>query len=106
MTHIVIEARRLDILVDKIRAVPDKLVAMQIDLRPLCRQGSHDIPADAQRRLQGSYEALQSAISDVHTILDYVLQWEEADSQHPATDANGDGPWPRFTYPSSSDVRA
>jgi hypothetical protein len=73
------EMQRITLLAEKIRAIPDKLVSMQIDLRPLCTDRAHDLPADARRKVASACDVLQSAIGDLQTVLEYVVDWEAAD---------------------------
>jgi len=84
------EMQRIALLAEKIRLIPDKLVSMQMDLRPLCSDGVHDIPADARRKIAGACVVLQSAIGDLQTILEYVGDWEAADRMDMRIASRGD----------------
>jgi hypothetical protein len=83
------EMQRIALLAEKIRAIPDKLVSMQIDLRPLCTDEVHDLPPDARRKVAAACEVLQSAIGDLQTVLEYVVDWEAADRRDRPTAGPG-----------------
>jgi len=85
------EMQRITLLAEKIRLIPDKLVSMQMDLRPLCAEGAHDMPADAKRKVAAACVVLQSAIRDLQTVLEYVGDWEAADRMETAAAGRGDG---------------
>ncbi len=78
-THSSDDEQRVALLAEKIRSIPDKLVSMQIDLRPLCTQEVHGLPAEARRKIAAACDVLQSAIGDLQTVLEYVVDWEAAD---------------------------
>ncbi|MEP6942609.1 MAG: hypothetical protein ABI981_06715 [Betaproteobacteria bacterium] len=85
------ETQRVALLAEKIRSIPDKLVSMQIDLRPLCTDGVNDMPAAAKRKVAAACEVLQSAIGDLQTVLEYVGDWEAADRRNGSAAWRGDG---------------
>jgi hypothetical protein len=85
------EMQRIALLAEKIRLIPDKLVSIQMDLRPLCAEEVHDMPTDARRKVAAACVVLQSAIADLQTVLEYVVDWEAADRMNMATAGRGDG---------------
>src|SRR5437762_12229060 len=64
-----ISALELDGLVEKIASVPDKLVAVQLYLQPLCDLDGSDIPVDAKQAIAEACSILQSAIVDLMEIV-------------------------------------
>ena len=52
-----------------IAAIPDKLVAVQLYLRPLCSEDSSVVPADVKQTIDDACAVLHSAIADLMEIL-------------------------------------
>ena len=69
------DAMRFDFLVEKIRLVPDKLVAAQVDLRRLCQSDGVGSSNEANLIVANACALLHSAIADVMVVLEYVNDW-------------------------------
>lgn len=65
-------AARLSALVEKSRAVPDTLVAVLLDLRPLCEGEIEGVPPEARKRLADACRALRAAVGDAAAVASYV----------------------------------
>jgi hypothetical protein len=65
-------AARLSALVEKSRAVPDALVAVLLDLRPLCEGEIKGLPHEARKRLDDACSALKIAVADAAAVASYV----------------------------------
>ncbi len=82
------DAEKFAFLVEKIRLVPDKLVAAQVDLRRLCQSDGVVIGNEATLIVANACALLHSAIADVMVVLEYVEDWrtEEERGEVPLAD--------------------
>jgi len=65
-------ATRLSTLVQKSRDMPDRLVAILLDLNPLCEGEVENLPLEAKRRIANACNGLQLAVADAAAIAGYV----------------------------------
>jgi hypothetical protein len=69
-------------------AILDKLVAVQMDLRPICGLGTASVPIVAVRAsIAGACDMLHSAIADIRDIINALMDPPEA---VPANEDGGD----------------
>jgi hypothetical protein len=57
---------------ERIVAIPDKLVAVEMYLRPLCKGDATSITAEAKQTIGDAYEILRGAIPDVLEAVRYI----------------------------------
>jgi ATP-dependent protease HslVU (ClpYQ) peptidase subunit len=79
---------RFVFLVEKIRLVPDKLVAAQVDLRRLCQSDGAVTGNEATLIVANACALLHSALADVMAVLEYADDWraEEEGGEVPLAD--------------------
>jgi hypothetical protein len=59
-------------LAEKVAAIPDKLAAVQLSLRPLCNGDTPTIPVEAKQVIADACDSLHSAIVDVLEVIQHM----------------------------------
>jgi hypothetical protein len=70
-------------LAEKVAAIPDKLAAIQLSLRPLCNGDTHTIPVEAKQVIADACDSLHCAIADVLEIVQHMGGWPAVDGRSP-----------------------
>lgn len=86
-TQVVVDSRRLAVLTVALQAIPDKLVSVQVDLRPICKGEIGEINAETRRKVEAAHDVLYSAIADLMVALEYIHEWTGGHSE-PVTDGS------------------
>jgi hypothetical protein len=68
-------------LAEKVAAIPDKLAAIQLSLRPLCNGDTPTIPAEAKQVIADACDSLHSAIADVLEVIQHLGGWPAVDGR-------------------------
>jgi hypothetical protein len=90
------ESKKMDLVAKSLRELPDILVAVQLDLKPLCEGQMRGIPDAAKKTLADACALIDKSIGRVMTVLEYIDEWTEgvADQTQPPrriVDGNREG---------------
>jgi hypothetical protein len=71
------DTTKLELLATSLRDVPDTLVAIELDLKPLCEGKVEGVPAPVKKTLEEACAMLGKSIGRVMTALEYIDEWTE-----------------------------
>jgi hypothetical protein len=71
------DTTKMELLAASLRDVPDTLVAIEIDLKPLCEGKVEGVPDAVKKTLEEACALLGESIGRVMTALEYIEEWTE-----------------------------
>ena len=88
------ETTKLELLATSLRDIPDVLVAIKLDLKPLCEGKIEGVPDAAKTTLEDACAMLNKSIGRVMAALEYIDGWTEGvgdQTRPPLRVASADG---------------